>query len=408
MDATTQDAGVRAEFVGDAGRFFRTALIGNLLQIPTFGFYRFWLTTDIRRHLWSHTRLGGDAFEYTGRARELLIGFLIALAILVPLYVGYFILTIEAERWQAFASVPLGLVIYVLAHYGSYRARRYRATRTIFRGIRLWMTGSGWSYAWRAILWDIATVLSLGLALPWRAASLERFKMRHTHFGDLQGSFAGTGWRFFQRGWWLWLLIVAPPILMLVFVAAVPLPLLLGMMEEVEPSETFNVAAMSLAFLLWIPALMFVYPLYRAIEMRWWLEGIRFGGVAMTSSLRKRSVLWCYGKAMLIGGVVFGVFGIILQVIAQSLGFSLEEFNPAEPPPPDVMLALVAFYVISLFAMAVIMLQFVTRGVWQVTIDSLVVFNIAALDDVAARGAAAGSLGEGLADALDFGAGIGI
>ena len=45
--------------------------------------------------------------EYTGRGRELLIGFLIALAILVPIYLGYFLVGLEAERWQAFASFPL-------------------------------------------------------------------------------------------------------------------------------------------------------------------------------------------------------------------------------------------------------------------------------------------------------------
>lgn len=406
MDATTQDAGVRAEFVDDAKRFFRTALIGNLLLIPTFGFYRFWLTTDIRRHLWSHTRLGDDAFEYTGRARELLIGFLIALAILVPLYIGYFILSIEAERWKAFASVPFGLVIYVLAHYGTYRARRYRATRTIFRGIRLWMTGSGWSYAGRAILWDVLTSLSLGLALPWRAAALERFKMRHTHFGDLQGSFAGTGWRFFKRGWWLWLLFTLPLTAMLFFGAVAAF----DMFEEGSlPAERdAAVATIGFAVLLWVPVLMFGFPFYRAIEMRWWIEGVRFGDVAMTSGLRKRDILWCYVKAAMIGGVVMGVLGILLQVGMQSAGVSLEDLKPPQTPSVTMMAIVVGFYMISLLALGIVSLHFVTRGIWKAATDSILVFNVTTLDDVAARGAAAGSVGEGLADALDFGAGIGV
>jgi hypothetical protein len=34
------------------------------------GFYRFWLATDIRRHLWSHTSVNGDAPEYTGTRRS--------------------------------------------------------------------------------------------------------------------------------------------------------------------------------------------------------------------------------------------------------------------------------------------------------------------------------------------------
>ena len=51
--------------------------------------------------------IDGDAAEYTGRGRELLIGFLIALAILVPIYLAYFLVGLEAERFKAFASFPL-------------------------------------------------------------------------------------------------------------------------------------------------------------------------------------------------------------------------------------------------------------------------------------------------------------
>ena len=116
----------------------------------TLGFYRFWLATDIRRHLWSHTAADGDAMEYTGTGKELLIGFLVALAILVPIYLVYFFIGLEAERLQAFASIPLVLFFYLFYQFAIYRARRYRLTRTIWRGVRFWMTGSGWAYAWRA------------------------------------------------------------------------------------------------------------------------------------------------------------------------------------------------------------------------------------------------------------------
>ena len=51
----------------------------------------------MRRHLWANTSVDGDAAEYTGRGKELLIGFLVALAILVPIYLGYFLLGLEAE-----------------------------------------------------------------------------------------------------------------------------------------------------------------------------------------------------------------------------------------------------------------------------------------------------------------------
>ena len=197
----------RIVFSGVRSAFVRLVMRGALLELVTLGFYRFWLATDMRRHLWSNTAVGGDAAEYTGTAKELLIGFLFALAILAPIYLVYFLIGLEAERLQAFASIPLGLFFYLFAQFAIYRARRYRLTRTVWRGVRFWMTGSGVSYAWRAGLWALLVVLTLGLALPWARASLERYKMRHTAYGDLQGSFAATGGQLFRRGWGLWLLV---------------------------------------------------------------------------------------------------------------------------------------------------------------------------------------------------------
>src|SRR5437763_2105840 len=73
-------------FSGDRAQFRWLATRGGLLELVTAGFYRFWLATDIRRHLWSNTTLDDDAFEYTGRGRELFIGFLFALAIIIPIW----------------------------------------------------------------------------------------------------------------------------------------------------------------------------------------------------------------------------------------------------------------------------------------------------------------------------------
>ncbi len=109
--------------------FRRLVTRGALLELVTFGFYRFWLATNIRRHLWSNSSVASDALEYTGTGRELLIGFLFALAILVPIYLIYFVIGIEAERWKAFASVPLFLFFYGFGQFAVYRARRYRLDR---------------------------------------------------------------------------------------------------------------------------------------------------------------------------------------------------------------------------------------------------------------------------------------
>jgi uncharacterized membrane protein YjgN (DUF898 family) len=160
-----------------------------------------------------------------------------------------------ATRWNIPAppaSIPLILFFYAFGQFAIFRARRYRATRTVWRGARLWMSGSGWAYSWRACLWGLLALLTLGLAVPWRESALERYKMRHLHYGDLPARFEGTGSDLFKRTWWLWLL---------------SLPIL---------------------------TLPFTYPAYKAAIWRWWVSGIRFGEVHFESDLRTGSLMGLY------------------------------------------------------------------------------------------------------------------
>ena len=98
----------------------------------------------------------------------------------------------------------------LLGQFAVYRARRYRLTRTVYRGIRFHQTGSAWRYAVCAIFWWGMIALTLGLAYPWAQASLERFKLRNTYYGDLQGHFVGSGTRLFFRGVLFWFVVVGP------------------------------------------------------------------------------------------------------------------------------------------------------------------------------------------------------
>jgi len=383
-------------FSGRGGEFLKLLITGSLFQIPTFGFYRFWLITKLRRHLWANTRLAGEAFEYTGTAKELLIGFLIALAVLVPLYLAYFILGVVLEEQQAFASVPLAVILYVLAHFGSYRARKYRASRTIFRGVRFWMKGSGWAYAFRAILWDLATLLTLGLALPWAMASLERYRMRHTYFGSIQGDFTGTGWSLFKRGWWVWVLGVI--LLMLTFFVLV--------VSAHIATGSGRPALMAIAFLIGLLTLALV-PLAMAIFTRWRIDGLRFGEVTATSSFRAGTYYGLFFKLifsslgfLIAFGLVAGLIGVLVfgNALAETESFSWTWFG--------VVFLTVIGYLVALLGLGVLQRYFMGRGLWEAIVTSTTVTNLHAVDEVVAAGGLAGVVGEGLADALDFNVGL--
>jgi uncharacterized membrane protein YjgN (DUF898 family) len=359
----------KLDFTGNRKGFLHLVARGAGLELVTLGFYRFWLVTDIRRHLWANTVIDGDAAEYTGRARELLIGFLIALAILVPIYLAYFLISVEAEHLQALASIPLVAAFYVFGQFAIYRARRYRLTRTVWRGVRFWMDGSGWIYAWWASVWLLLVIVTLGLALPWRAAALERYKMRHSWYGDLQGNFEGKGWEFFKRIWWLWLVG--------------PLALLLS------------------------PGLPFLYAYYKAVEWRWWVSGIRFGGVSVESKMESDALIDLYWKTvgwyflLLIGFVI--LIGGVTALVSVGGGLTAEEL--AAPggimKAAPVLVVTVVGYLALALALSVVVRLYLTRDVWARVLATTVVTNIAAAANVTARGDLASAVGEGIADGLD-------
>lgn len=382
-------------FTGVRGDFRRLIMRGAVLELVTLGFYRFWLATDMRRHFWSHTSVEGDSPEYTGTAKELLIGFLIALAILFPLNLAYFFLALEVELWKAFASIPLILFFYLFYQFAMYRARRYRLTRTIWRGVRFWMKGSGWDYAWRAGLWMLLTFITIGLALPWAQASLERFKVGNTFYGDLPGRFDATGGGLFRKVWWLWLATFA----MLVFTVGLAFQ---------SPAAA---GAMGTLISLWLP---FGYAIYKAHEWRWWVSGIRFGDVRFECKLGEVALVdlywivigWSWAIMMVLFLWILAVFGVG-YLVARALGGAGPEAFAALAQHSVAMGLLIAVailgYLACALAVGVVMRMYLRRDVWARIVASTVVHNLAAADNVVARGDAVNALGEGFADNFDIG-----
>ena len=373
-------------FAGDRGEFRRLVTRGAALELITVGFYRFWLATDIRRHLWSHTSVDDDALEYTGRGKELLIGFLFALAIIVPVYLAYFIVSLEAERFKAFASFPLLAFFYAFGQFAIYRARRYRLTRTVWRGVRFWMDGSGWAYAGKAALWALLMPLTLGLIMPWREAALERYKMKHSYYGDLQGSFEGRGWDFFKQGWWIWLLAIVTPL------TAALLPL-----AKVIPG----------AGLLLAIAAPFLYGIFKAVEWRWWISGIRFGEVRLESTLPRGALVGLYWKVigwfLLIAALFVSYLFLCAASIASLNQTTIAKFAAAghmQGSVPMIVLAGIG-YLAFILLLNVVMRVYLMRDLWARVVGSTTVCHLEAAANVAARGDLASAVGEGLADGLD-------
>ncbi len=404
-----------ARFIGATGSFWRIVSRGALLLLLTLGLYRFWLATDVRRFLWANTEIDGDGLEYTGTALQLLLGFLIAIVLLVPVYVGLFVAAFDLGVIGRISGLLAVGVLALLGQFAVYRARRYRLTRTIFRGLRFHQTGSAWRYAISAVLWWIVIGVTLGLAYPWAQANLERYKMRHTFYGDLPGHFAGSALRLFFRGFLLWLAVIGPfffglfAMVSMVEWQAVFTTLRAGgddVLARLEGATPGLGAALGIGLMatVWAVLSAFVfYPAFQAMTLRWWLSGIHFGKITVKSDLRMGKVYGVYVLFLWHSVLLALVIALIATLGLAFVGPWIERIGKSTATELALTAIVIGGYVVVALAYSAIYQTNVKLGLWRLSLDSLELAGLEQLDSVKARGRASSAVGEGIADVLQVG-----
>ena len=408
-----QPAARDTRFTGVEGAFWRLLIRGAVLLLVSLGIYRFWLATDIRRFLWSNTEIAGDGLEYIGTARELLLGFLIAIALLIPInalfFVGAFVKGVAGQLSGLVAFAVLAL----LGQFAVYRARRYRLTRTVYRGLRFHQTGSAWRYAVCALFWWGMMAATFGLAYPFAQASLERLKVGHTFYGDLRGRFEGSGFGLFFRGLLMWLVVMVPFLFGIVTAVgvvdwnAVGDAMRAGGDEAITRMEAAGVfsalvfAALSLGWS--VVAAAVLYPVFQAMVLRWWISGLRFGELTVRSRLRTSSVYGLYMRFVWYA-LLFALVVVLLALIGLAIIGGLEAWRGKDTLTEVLTVVIpIGTYVVVALAYSTIYQASVKLRLWKLGFESLELGGLEALDHVKAAAAPGTAVGEGLADALHVG-----
>jgi uncharacterized membrane protein YjgN (DUF898 family) len=283
----------------------------------------------------------------------------------------------------------------------------------VFRGVRFHQEGSAISYAFRAFGWWLLIILTLGLVYPWAQASLERYKMRNTFYGDFPGHFAGSGSALFARGIALWLIIVVPTIALIIITPRL-LPTLQAMLPAnrpgVDPAQ-MAIGFAAAAVMVWaVLAAFLLFPAFEAITMRWSISGWRFGDIAVASSLRISQLYGIWLLYLLTALVLVGVFGVIGTLMSgfmsQVMHVSIPTAGTPEVPPWPAMVALAAYYFVFVVAFGTLYQVMVRLPLWRKAVESLDIANFQMVELVKAEGKASSAFGEGFADALDVGVGL--
>jgi len=151
----------------------------------TLSWYRFFTRTEIRKYLWQHIEIDGEPLEYTGKGIDLLIGYLKALLILVPVYGAWFVImffTSElVDYLLAFAGIIATVFFTSVAYYGAFR---YRLSRTVFRGIHFGLRGSAWRFGLVGLKHSFLTFISFGFYTPYATNENWGYIVNNIHYGN--------------------------------------------------------------------------------------------------------------------------------------------------------------------------------------------------------------------------------
>jgi len=191
---------VAVSFSARTGAMIGLALKIFLFSIVTLTIYRFWGRTEVRRYLWSHIDINGEPVEYTGTGRELFLGFLVVVfVIILPLTVaGYATQLLERDSPEQVAAIGgIEAALFVLYIAGIYQAWRYRLSRTVWRGMRMALTGSVIAFSIRIILLNLANVLLFGWLTPIVDIAFLRMIARNAWYGDRRFAFEAKARRLY-------------------------------------------------------------------------------------------------------------------------------------------------------------------------------------------------------------------
>lgn len=341
------------------------AVVNLLLTVATLGIYRFWAKTRLRRYFWGRIALDGERFEYSGTGKELFIGFLMVLLILVPLVLIFALADLFLPLDPLLLLVKqlaVFLAFWFLFNVAIFRARRYRLTRTRWRGLRFTQTGSSVGYAFTMMGWQLLVALTLGLAMPFYRTARQRYLTDNTRFGNHELRFLGQGKDLFVT--WV------------------------------------------ATLLLWLPTVGLSYVWYRVREFNYFAGQTRFRGLRAEATLSARRVIWLvlrYGLVLILPIVV------ILVPTVELIGEFLATSEGAEPVATQVaVLQALNWVIIALVAILFVvgsigMLLLLVHPLLAAVVESLCLKGRAEFDILVRARDEAPTHGEGLFDALDVG-----
>ncbi|MFE0014636.1 YjgN family protein [Mesorhizobium sp. NPDC059054] len=201
----------RFSFKGQAGEYFGIWIVNVLLTIITLGIYSAWAKVRRQRYFYGNTYLAGSSFEYHAKPKQILIGRIIVIVILIVYNVLLNLFPIVGLLFALgfFLAIPWFIM----------RGLRFNARVTSYRNVRLNFNGSYWG-AFRAfILSSVVAGLSLGILAPFASRWSWCYLLDNLTYGDRPIS-SNPRIGDLYKPWWLSAILTVVGLAVIVFVVA--------------------------------------------------------------------------------------------------------------------------------------------------------------------------------------------
>ncbi len=384
----------------------------------TLGLYRFWARTRLRRHFWHRVMIAGSTLEYQGRGLELFTGFVVVLIAMGLFFAALMLAGLFATAGRLDAASYSLIVYAVLTLFvpiALFGARRYRLTRTTWRGIHFGQEGSTAVYAGLWLFWAVLQIATLGFITPWRDIALMRYRMGVTHFGNEFFRFDGRGGALL--GAWLpaWGAVVGVLVSLVLVAQWAVLYAQVGepRMSVNEPpltsplSDFYAVPPALWAVLLLgsLVAFYFAYISYRVTLFRHAVGMTRLGEARFHSTVTARAVRQAFGPFIL-GGIGYMTISLTLVALLVQTAMSL----PAQTGGPDLWIGIavvlslgLAILFLASYGFALLFNLTMRSQLFTAVAESFAIEGIESVELIEQETRRRPRFGEGLADAFHFG-----
>jgi uncharacterized membrane protein YjgN (DUF898 family) len=189
LPTQTYHAPLEMRFTGNGAEYFGIWIVNLLLTIVTVGIYSAWAKVRRTQYFYRHTEVAGSSFDFHGSPIKILVGRLLALAMLI----AYNFTVRTRSPWIIVVLVVLAIAMPWLLR-NSFRFRLYN---TSWRGTRFHFRGSV-AGAYRVFLLNgFLALITLYVLAPFTHQRLKAYQHGNSYFGTTRGSFHASAGRFY-------------------------------------------------------------------------------------------------------------------------------------------------------------------------------------------------------------------